>query len=175
MFRRAPPENQSDLLSGNIGRILGLPPIQSLFVDRVVLANFVSSGITVWGEELLPLIPVEPIRRWDVVLAFFGLASQALLILTIYPFIPGGTRYAMGTLKRSIHNCFFCYELRRATLEEEVSFFQRRLGANRELTQLLDLRRRFRKSFSFVLFCLPTLLRLHLRTLIENRFPKQSN
>ena len=33
-----------DLLSGSIGRILGLRPSQALFVDRVVLANIVVSG-----------------------------------------------------------------------------------------------------------------------------------
>jgi predicted nucleotidyltransferase len=58
--------SRGDLLSGNIGRILGLRSSQALFVDRVVLANIVSSGITVWGEELLHLVPVAPIRRCDV-------------------------------------------------------------------------------------------------------------
>jgi predicted nucleotidyltransferase len=167
--------SRGDLLSGNIGRILGLQPSQALLVDRVVLANIVSSGITVWGEDLLPLVPVAPIRRSDVFKAFFGLSSQALLIVAIYPLIPGGTRYAMGTLKRSIHNCFFCYELRRASLEDEVSFFHRRLGWNRELMELLSLRREYRRSFSFVVLCLPTLVRLHLRTFIDNRFPRQAH
>jgi hypothetical protein len=166
--------SRGDVLSGNIGRILGLPPAQALFVDRIVLASIVSSGITVWGEELLPFVPVAPIRRSDVFKAFFGLFSQALLILTVYPLMPGGTRYAMGALKRSIHNCFFCYEMRRASLEEEVSFFNSRMGATRELTQLLALRREYRSSFSFVFLCLPTLVRLHLRTLIDNRFPRQA-
>jgi hypothetical protein len=45
------------------------------------------------------------------------------------------TKYAMGVLKSSVHSCFFCYELRRASLEEEITFFERRLGANRTLIQ----------------------------------------
>src|ERR1700731_1228054 len=57
---------RGDLLSGNIGRILRLHPSQTIFVDRVVLANIVASGITVWGEALLPPVPVAPIRRFDV-------------------------------------------------------------------------------------------------------------
>jgi predicted nucleotidyltransferase len=57
---------RGELLSGNIGRILRLHPSQTIFVDRVVLANIVNSGITVWGEAMLPLIPVAPIRRFDV-------------------------------------------------------------------------------------------------------------
>jgi hypothetical protein len=164
---------RGDLLSGSIGRILGLRPAQALFVDRVVLANIVASGTTVWGEDLLARVPVAPIRRLDVFKAFFGLFGQALLSAAIFPLLPGATQYSMGALKRSVHNCFFCYELRRAPLEEEVSFFQRRLGSNRTLMQLLALRREYRRSFAFVVCCLPTLVRLHLRTSIDNRFPRQ--
>jgi hypothetical protein len=35
----------------------------------------------------------------------------------------------MAALKGSVHSCFFCYELRRASMEEEISFFEHRLGA----------------------------------------------
>ena len=64
---------RGDLLSGNIGRILRIHPSQAMFVDRIVLANLVASGITVWGEAMLPLVPVAPIRRFDVFKALFGL------------------------------------------------------------------------------------------------------
>ncbi len=164
---------RGDMVSGNIGRILRLHPAQTIFVDRVVLANIVTSGITVWGEALLPLIPAAPIRRFDVFKAFFGLFSTALQCAAIFPLHPAMTKYAMGVLKRSVHNCFFCYELRRATLEEEISFFQRRLGASRTLTQLLALRREYQTSFRFVVSCIPTLVRLHFRTSIDNRFPRE--
>jgi hypothetical protein len=40
--------------------------MQAMFVDRIVLAHFVASGITVLGEAILPLVPVAPIRRFDV-------------------------------------------------------------------------------------------------------------
>lgn len=164
--------SRGDLLSGDIGRILRLHPAQAMFVDRVVLANIVTSGITVMGEDLLPLVPVAPIRRLDVFKAFFGLFSTALQCVTIFPLHPTITRYAMGVLKRSVHNCFFCYELRRASLEEEIGFFERRLGLNPTLTQLLALRREYRTSFAFVARCLPALVRLHFRTAIDNRFPR---
>ena len=95
---------RGDLLSGNIGRILRIPPSQAIFVDHVVLANFVASGITVWGEALLPLIPVAPIRRFDVFKALFGLFPMALLSAAIFPLHPGMTKYAMGVLKSSVHS-----------------------------------------------------------------------
>ena len=85
------------------------------------------------------------------------------------------TKYAMGVLKSSVHNCFFCYERRRASLEEEISFFERRLGSNRTLIQLLALRREYRNSFTFVVCCILTLVRHHLRTSIDNRFPREAH
>ena len=83
------------------------------------------------------------------------------------------TKFAMTVLKSYIHSCFFCYELRRASLHEEISFFEARLGSNRTLRQLLDLRSYYRNSFTFVVCCIPTLLRLHWRTSIDNRFPRE--
>lgn len=166
---------RADLLSGNIGRILRVHPLQAIFVDRIVLANFVASGITVWGEALLPLIPIAPIRRFDVFKALFGPFPMALLCVAIFPLHPGMTKFAMGVLKSSVHSCFFCYELRRASLEEEISFFERRLGSNRTLIQLLALRREYHNSFKFVVCCIPTLARLHLRTSIDNRFPREAH
>ena len=78
----------------------------------------------------------------------------------------------MGVLKHSLHSCFFCYHRRTTALEEEVAFFNGRLGASRILVELLSLRRQYRPSFAFVLRCLPTLARLHLRTARDNRFPR---
>jgi hypothetical protein len=100
---------------------------------------------------------------------------MALLCAAIFPLHPAITKYAMGVLKSSVHSCFFCYELRRASLEEEINFFERRLGSNRTLIQLLALRREYRNSFTFVVRCIPTLVRLHLRTSIDNRFPREAH
>ena len=164
---------RSDLLSGRVERILDLRPSQALFVDRVVIPSIVTSAVTVWGEDLLSQIPMLPIRRFDVFKAFFGFSSQALLSVAVFPLLPGATRYAMGTLKRSVHNCYFCYHGRRASLEEEVNFFQRQLGPFSTLAHLLALRGEYRRSFAFVIGCVPTLVRLHLRTAFDNRFPRE--
>ena len=164
---------RSDLLSGRVERILDLRPSQALFVDRVVIPSIVTSAVTVWGEDLLSQIPMLPIRRFDVFKAFFGFSSQALLSAAVFPLLPGATRYAMATLKRSVHNCYFCYNGRRASLEEEVNFFQRQLGPFSTLVHLLALRSEYRRSFAFVIRCVPTLVRLHLRTVLDNRFPRE--
>jgi predicted nucleotidyltransferase len=165
---------RGDLLSGDIGRIARMPISQAIFVDRAVLANFVASSLTVWGEALLPLIPVAAIRRFDVLKAFSTAFPMALLCAVIFPLHPAITKYAMGVLKGSVHNCFFCYELRPASLEEEISFFERRLGSSRTLIQLLALRREYRNSFQFVVFCILTLVRIHWRTSIDNQFPREA-
>jgi hypothetical protein len=163
--------SRGELISGDPGRILGVPPAQAFFVDRVVVPSIVFSAVTVRGKDLLALVRLPPIRRLDVFKAFFGLFNSALMIAVLFPVLAGATGYAMGTLKRSVHNCYFCYHSRRAPLEEEIDFFQRR-GRIPALGQLLTLRSEYQESFGFVLRCLPALVRLHYRTALDNRFPQ---
>jgi hypothetical protein len=153
-----------------VARVLDLRPWEAPFVDRIVFASIVASAMTVWGEDLLPRVTVPSVRRLDVFKALFGFSGQVLLSAVTFPVLPDATRYAMGALKHSLHSCFFCYHQRTTTLEEEVGFFNRRLGASRTLTELLSLRRQYRPSFAFVIRCLPALARLHLQTARDNRF-----
>jgi predicted nucleotidyltransferase len=161
---------RSDLISGDVARVLDLRPWEAPFVDRIIFASIVASAMTVWGEDLLPQVPVPPLRRLDVFKAFFGFSSQVLLSAVTFPVLPDATKYAMGALKHSLHSCFFCYHRRTTTLEDEVAFFNQRLGTSRTLVELLSLRRQYRPSFAFVMRCLPTLARLHLLTAQDNRF-----
>jgi hypothetical protein len=163
---------RSDLLSGSPSRILDIPPAQALFVDRVAIPSIIGSAVVVWGEDLLSRVPLPPIRRLDVGKAFFGLFNQTLFCAAVYPALPKATKYAMDSLKRSIHNCYFCYHGRSAPLATEAAFFEEHHGASRTLAQLLVLRRDYRPSFGFVLGCLPAIARLHLRTALGNRFPR---
>jgi predicted nucleotidyltransferase len=164
---------RSDLLSGDVARVFGLNAVEAVFVDRIVLANIIVSAVTVWGEDLLPAVPVPMIRRLDVFKALFGFCNQLLLVAATYPVLPGATRHAMGSLKRSLHSNFFCYNLRPAPLEEEVAFFDERLGKSAVLEELLALRRKYRDSYGFVLRCIPAVVRLHLASARENRFPRR--
>jgi hypothetical protein len=168
--------SRGDLLSGDPARILGITALQALFVDRVAIPSILAPGITIWGEHLLPHVPLPPIRRFDVAKAAFSLFNQALFAAVLYPFLPGATRYAMDTLKRSIHNCYFCYHSRAAQLSEEIAFFQQRIGAapGSTLAQLVRLRQAYQPSFAFVVRCLPALLQLHWVTAWENHFPRRS-
>jgi hypothetical protein len=162
---------RGDLISGDLARVIDLRPLETPFVDRIIFASIVASAVTVWGEDLLPRVHVPSVRRLDVFKAFFGFSCQVVLSIVTFPALPEATKYAMGALKHSLHSCFFCYHQRTATLDEEVAFFNRRLGANRTLVELLSLRREYRRSFAFVIRCLPTLARLHLRTARDGRFP----
>ena len=121
---------------------------------------------------------VETVSDVDLILVVPDCATDEeidRLCAAIFPLYPAITKYAMGVLKGSVHNCFFCYELRPASLEEEISFFERRLGSSRTLIQLLALRREYRNSFPFVVCCILTLVRLHWRTSIDNRFPREAH
>jgi hypothetical protein len=136
------------------------------------LASVIVSARTVWGEDLLSLVPLPSLRRLDVFKAFFRLTGLVLLSAAAFPILSDATKYAMGALKHSLHSCYFCYHLRTAPLEEEVAFFNSRLGRSRTLLDLLNQRQQYHRSFAFVLRCVPILFRLHLRTVWDNRFPR---
>jgi len=163
---------RSDLLSGAPARILDISAMQARFVDRVAVPSIVGSAVTIWGEDLLTQVPLLPIRRLDVGKAFFSLFSQLLFAAFVYPFTPGATKYAMETLKRSIHNCYYSYHGRPAQLAEEAGFFQQRIGPHVALEQLMKLRTAYQPRVGFILRCFPTLVRLHWVTAWDNRFPR---
>jgi predicted nucleotidyltransferase len=164
---------RSDLLSGSVARVLGLRPHEAALVDRIVFASIIGSGRTVWGEDLLPDVPVPPIRRVDVFKALFGFVNLVALIAASYTILPHATRHAMGALKRSLHSCYFCYHLRTDALDREAGFFIERLGESGTLRQLLALRAEYRDSPAFVLRCAPEIIRLHLATARDNQFPRR--
>jgi hypothetical protein len=160
-----------DLKSGEVARIFNLNSIEALFIDRIVFANVINSAKVVWGVDLLTQIPLLPIRRLDVFKSYFSFTNQILLTIAAYVFLPNATLYAIGTLKRSIHSCYFCYHQKTNSLNEEIAFLQKQLGESKNLKQLLELRRNNHNSFKFVLNCLPELFRLHFRTAFDNKFP----
>lgn len=162
---------RDDLTSGKVNRVFGLSQVETIFIDRIVLANVIESAITVWGEDLLHLVQAPIVRRLDVFKAYFAFTNQIMLSLVAYAFLPDATRYAMGTLKRSLHSCYFCYQHTTIALEEEVEFFEQRLGKSDTIRQLLALRAQYENSFRFVVRCVPLLLHLHFRTAIDNSFP----
>ena len=141
-------------------------------MDRIVLASVVVSAKTIWGEELLSLITLPPIRRFDVFKSLFGLGGLLLLSAVAFPVLYDATRYGMSALKHSLHSCYFCYHLKTAPLNEEVEFFYSRLGRSRTLMDLLNQRQKYHRSFRFVLHCVPVLSRLHLMTALDNQFPR---
>jgi hypothetical protein len=117
---------------------------------------------------------VPSVRRLDVFKALFAFSSQVLRSAVTLPALPDATKYAMGALKHSLHSCYFCYHRRTAALEDEVDFFRRRMGANQTLVDFLALRGQYRRSFGFVIGCLPALVRLHLQTARDNNYPLEA-
>ena len=163
---------RSDLLSGEISRVLGLSPFEAAFVDRIVLAGVIVSAVTVWGEELLTQVPIPALRRLDVLKALFNFMSAILMSAAVFPVFPNATRYAMGVLKHSLQSCYFCYHQKTASLQEEVDFFCSRVSRPKIWNDLLNRRRIYTPSLAFVLGSLPALFQLHLRTAQDNQFPQ---
>jgi len=163
---------RADLLSGDPARILAISRAQARFVDRGAIPSTFASGAVLWGDDLLPAGHLPPIRRLDVAKAFFSLFSQVLLSAAAYPLLPSATKYAMDAMKRSVHNCYFCYEGRAAPLIEEVRFFDQQQGPGFGRRQLMMLRQQYRPCFAFVLTALPAIARQHWRTATDNQFPR---
>jgi predicted nucleotidyltransferase len=163
---------RGDLISGDVARVFGLQAAENVFLERTFLASVIVSAKTVWGEDLLSLVPLPSLRRLDVFKALFRLTGLVLLSAAAFPVLSDATRYAMGALKHSLHSCYFCYHMKTAPLDDEVAFFNVRLGRDRTLQDLLNQRKEHHRSFAFVLRCVPILFRLHLRTVRDNRFPR---
>jgi predicted nucleotidyltransferase len=163
---------RDDLISGDVARAFGLRAAEEMFLERMFLASVIVSAKTVWGEDLLSLVPLPSLRHLDVFKALFRLTGLVLFSAAAFPVLSDATRYAMGALKHSLHSCYFCYHLRTAPLDEEVAFFNSRLGRSRTLLELLNQRQEHHRSFAFVLRCVPIVFRLHLRTVWDNRFPR---
>jgi hypothetical protein len=163
---------RSDLISGDVARVFSLRAAEEVFLERMFFASVIVSAITIWGEDLLALVPLAPLRRLDVLKAFYRLTGMVMFSAAAYPLLPDATQYAMGALKHSLHSCYFCSHLRNAPLAEEVAFFNARRGEGGTLADLLNQRQQYHPSFSFVVRCVPTLFRLYLQTARENRFPR---
>jgi hypothetical protein len=163
---------RSDLISGDVARIFGLQAAEEVFLERTFLASVIVSAKTVWGEDLLSLVPLLSLRRLDVFKALFRLTGLVLLSATAFPVLSDATKYAMGAVKHSLHSCYFCYHMKTAPLEDEVAFFNVCLGRDTTLQDLLNQRKAPTRSFALVARCLPILFRLHLRTVLDNRFPR---
>jgi hypothetical protein len=163
---------RDDLLSGDVARVFGLRAAEEVFLERMFFASVIVSAKTVWGEDLLSLVPLPSLRYLDVFKALFRLTGLVLFDAAAFLVLSDATRYAMGALKHALHSCYFCYHLRTAPLAEEAAFFNSRLGRSGTLLDLLSQRQECHRSFAFVLRCVPTLFLLHLRTVWDNQFPR---
>jgi predicted nucleotidyltransferase len=163
---------RDDLISGDVTRIFGLRRVEQIFLERMFLASVIVSAMTVWGEDLLSLVPLPSLRRLDVFKSLFRSVAFILFCAYSFPVLSDATKYATSTLKHSLHSCYFCYDMKTVSLNDEVAFFHARLAGDKTMKDFLNQRKEHHRSFAFVLRCVPLLFRLHLRTSRDNRFPR---
>ncbi len=162
-----------DLISGNTAAVFEVNPLaESLLISsNIAFANIVTSANVVWGEDFLYRIHIPALSKVDLAkncASFLLLNAFALLG---YPILPSATKYSMSVLKWMLHGCYFCYTLKAATVEEEIDFFQTKLGTGKVFSELLSLRREYQPSFGFVIGCFSMLVQLYVVTVKENKFP----
>jgi len=168
---------KDELLAGNSARVFNLHPLLSFFTPatRIPFANIVVSGKTIWGEDILKHIKILPISRFQLIFGGVLYLNNTFNAIVAFPIFPNATKYAMETLKWSLHSCYFCYNLKAATVEEEVGFFVSILGEQLVFTELMLLRKEYKKSFGFVVRCFPMIIKLYNKTLREISFPTGIN
>jgi predicted nucleotidyltransferase len=54
---------RSDLISGDVARVLDLRPWEAPFVDRIVFASIIASAATVWGSAARPVVDTGVISQ----------------------------------------------------------------------------------------------------------------
>ena len=162
-----------ELLAGNSARVLNLHPLLSFFTPatRIPFANMILSGKTIWGEKVLNHVRISPITRLQLIqgcAVYLDMNFNTMLGFLIFR---DATKIAMEVLKWCLHSCYFCYNLKAATVQEEVNFFVSKLGERTVFTELISLRQGYKKSFGFVRRCFPMIIKLYTKTLRDITFP----
>jgi hypothetical protein len=146
-------------------------PAAGRLTSRIIFANILAASVTVWGEDLRPRVQTAPVTRGDLLRSLMSLAPILTLAILALPFTRDATKYAMAALKKALHNCYFCYGAPPAPVAAKAAFFLERAPSLGGLRTLLELRRGYRPSAGFTLWCLWGAACLHYRAARDNPFP----
>lgn len=166
---------RKDFLAAEFSKIFNL----NLFLCKifaptdVVWANVIKSAKTLWGENLLDRSSLSEITRHQIRKSRWMNLVLCIGALLTYPFHSDATKYAMEAVKWSLQTCYFSYTLKPASTEEAVAFFNQNSNRKPIFENLLDLRRNYQKSLSFVIKSFRAVAYLHNKTLKENELPKK--
>jgi len=110
------------------------------------------SAKTVWGEELLSLIHLPPIRRVDVFKALFGLLLDPVSVVA-FPVLYDATS-TDGCAQALATQLLFLLSPEDGSLNEEVEFFNSR-RAKQDTAGLVETAAKVPPVIRFVLCCVP--------------------
>ncbi len=165
---------RKDFLDAKFSRVFNL----NLFLCKifaptdVVWASVIKSAKTLWGENLLDKASLSEVTRHQIRKSRWMNLVLCVGALLTYPLHSDATKYAMEAVKWSLQTCYFSYTLKPASTEEAVSFFNQNNYRNPIFKELLELRRNYQKSLSFVRKSFRAVIYLHKKTLKENELPK---
>jgi predicted nucleotidyltransferase len=162
-----------DLLAGNRAAVFEVNPLAEslLFSSHIAFANIFTSAKVIWGEDFLNKIHIPTLAKRHLAKNCVSFLLLNAFAIATYPLLPNSTKYAMSALKWMLHGCYFCYTLKSATVEEEIDFFRKKVGASKVFLELLSLRREYQPSLGFILGCFRVLIQLYAVTVRENKFP----
>lgn len=163
-----------DLLAGNVSAVFEANALAELVNNTTHLfcfASIVNSAQTIWGDDLVPRIPIPAITKKHFFKTLIVHLLRNACAFLGYPILPNGTKYSTAILKGFLHDCYFIYKAKGAPIEEEINFFRTKIGESKVFAQLLSLRGTYRPSPEFIIRCFRVMARLYTVTLRDNTFP----
>lgn len=166
-----------DFIEARFARVFGVNrPLCFLFAPaRIAWASILSTARVIrGGTDLLEEVARPPITRHQLRKSRAMTRLLCLAALASRPFHPDATKFAMESLKWTIHACHYCYTRQTLDLASEIAFFSSQSGFE-SLVPLLDrmqeLRNQYQQDSRFIRSTLGKLPHFHRLTLRQNSFP----
>ena len=164
--------SKRDLLSANAAAVFQVSALaESLLISTHIFcfATIMTSAQMIWGEDVRSRTPLPAITGRHLTKNCISHLLRNACVLLGYLILPNATKYSMSILRGFLHDCYYTCTSRVASIEEEIDFFQARLGKHGAFEQLRSLRREYRASPAFIVSCFGALVRMHSMAVRERR------
>lgn len=164
---------RKDFLSAKFTKVFNVNPLLAYLLapKNIVWASSITAAQTIFGKNLLNIVPLPPITKKDVLKSKAMNTFLSLAACLTYPFHPDATKFAMEAIKWSLLTCYFCYMKKSSPIKETIMFFQNHSFNDPLFQEMLSLREKYKKSFLFTVKSGRIVRRLHHMTIKENQFP----
>lgn len=164
---------KTDFLNGDFVKVFNVNPVLATIIapQKIVWASVVTSSITVWGNDLLEDVKIRKITKFELRKSRFMNSFLCFAAMLTYPFHINATKFAMESLKWTIQSTYFCYTKKSSATDIVIEYFKEDEEFQSILEEMIELRKTYRKSFSFIYRSLVGLRKIHKKALKTISFP----